>query len=48
MNLIMVHQSWQKEKVSRLKLKKFLISHIYEAKVININKLCVMPIIFTS
>ena len=47
-NLIMVPQSWQREKVNRLKLKNFLIGHIYEVKIISINKLCVMPIIFTS
>ena len=44
----MVPQSCQKEKVNRLKLKIFLIGHIYEVKIISINKLYVMPIIFTS
>ena len=47
-NLSMVPQSCQKEKVNRLKLKIFLIGHIYEVKIISINKLYVMPIIFTS
>ena len=44
----MVPQIYQKEKVKRLKLKIFLIDHIYEVKIISINKLYVMPIIFTS
>ena len=35
----MVPQSCQKEKVNRLKLKIFLIGHIYEVKIISINKL---------
>ena len=48
MNLIMVPQSWLRDKVNRLKLKKFLIGHIYEVKIISINNLYVMPIIFTS
>ena len=48
MNLIMVPQSCQKEKVNKLKVKTFLIGHIYEVKIISINKLFVMPIIFTS
>ena len=40
----MVPQSCQKEKVNRLKLKTFLIGHIYEVKIISINKLYVMPV----
>ena len=44
----MVPQSWQKEKVNRLKIKNFLIGHIYEVKIISIYNLYVMPIIFTS
>ena len=37
MNLIMVPQSWLREKVnSRLRLKKILIGHIYEVKIISI------------
>ena len=36
----MVPQSCQKEKVNRLKLKIFLIGHIYEVNIISINKLC--------
>ena len=39
----MVPQSWQREKVNRLKLKMFLIGHIYEVKIISINNLHVMP-----
>ena len=39
MNLIMVPQSWLREKVNRLKPKIFLISHIYEVKIISINNL---------
>ena len=44
----MVLQSCQMEKVNRLKLNIFLIGHIYEVKIISINKFYVMPIIFTS
>ena len=47
MNLIMVQQSWLREKVNRLKLNNALIGHIYEVKIISINNLYVMPIIFT-
>ena len=36
MNLIMVPQSWQREKVNRLKIKIFLIGHIYEVKIITL------------
>jgi len=32
----MVPQSWQREKVNRLKIKNFLIGHIYEVKIISI------------
>ena len=32
----MVPQSWLREKVNRLKLKNFLIGHIYEVKIISI------------
>ena len=35
-NLIMVPQSWQREKVNRSKIKIFLIGHIYEVKIIGI------------
>ena len=44
----MVPQICQKEKVNRLKLKIFFIGHIYKVKIISINNLYVMPIIFTS
>ena len=47
MNLTMVPQCWQREKVNRLKIKNFLIGHIYEVKIIIINKLYEMPVIFT-
>ena len=47
MNLIMVPQSWLREKVNRLKLKNFLIGHIYEVKIISINNLYVMPMLQT-
>ena len=32
----MVPQSWQREKVNRLKIKIFLIGHIYEVKITRI------------
>ena len=44
----MVQQSCQKEKVNRLKVKIFLIGHIYEVKITSINKLYVMPIIWKT
>ena len=43
----MVPQIWQKEKVNRLKLKHFLIGHIFEVEIISIKKLYVMLIFFT-
>ena len=43
----MVPQSWLREKVNKLKPKKFLIGYIYEVKIISINNLYVMAIIFT-
>ena len=48
MSLDMVLQRSQKEKVNRHKLRIFLIGHIYEVKIIGINKPYVMPIFFTS
>ena len=39
----MVPQSWLREKVNRLKLKKFIIGHIYEVKIISINNLYAGP-----
>ena len=44
----MVPQTCQKEKVNRLKLKIFLIGHIYEVKIFGISKFYLMPKIFTS
>ena len=48
MNLIIVPQTCQKEKVNRLKLKIFLIGHIYEVKIIRdlcnlLNKYSTVP-----
>ena len=44
----MVPQSWQREKVNRLKIKIFLIGHIYEVKIISINKIFVFGLMVFS
>ena len=38
MNLNLVPHRWQKEKVNRHKLKFFFTGHIYEVKILSINK----------